>query len=75
MQLEYQASTLKDIHINRGYHSSPEMRSTCSKNEGQDSVDEREIACYLWPALLDRGGKLIRAEEVLCKAKEEKSMT
>ena len=71
MQLEYQSSTLKGIHINRGYHSSPEMCSRLPTHEGQE---EQEIACYLWPALLDGGGKLIRAGEVLCKVKEETTM-
>ena len=70
MQLEYQSSTLKDIHIFRGHHSSPEMCSTRATTEGQASDEEQEIACYLWPALLDGGGKLIRAGEVLCKTKE-----
>ena len=71
MQLEYQSSTLKDIHTLRGYHSSPEMCSRRATTEGQVSDEEQEIACYLWPALLDGGGKLIRVGEVLCKAKEE----
>ena len=70
MQLEYQSSTLKDIHINRGDHRSPEMCSRRPTHEEQDSVEEQEIVCYLWPALLDGGGKLIRAGEVLCKVKE-----
>ena len=74
MQLEYQSSTLKDIHINRGYHSSPEMCTRRPTNKGQASDEEQEIACYLWPALLDGGGKLIRAGEVLCKVKEEITM-
>ena len=69
MQLEYQSSTLKDIHKNRGYHNSPEMRSRRPTN-GQASDAQLEIACYLWPALLDGGGKLICAGEVLCKVKE-----
>ena len=73
MQLEYQASTLKDIHKILGYHSGPEMCSRRPAN-GQDSDEELEIACYLWPALLDGGGKLIRAGEVLCKVKKEITM-
>lgn len=76
MQLEYQSSTLKNIHKNLGYHSSPEMcsrRPTCTA-EGQASDEGLEIACYLWPALLDGGGKLIRAGEVVCKVKEENTM-
>lgn len=30
-----------------------------------------EIACYLWPAFIDGGGRLIRAGEVLCKVEAE----
>ena len=71
MQLEYQSPTLKDIHKNLGYHSSPEMCSRRPTTEGQASDEELEIACYLWPALLDGGGKIIRAGEVVCKVKEE----
>lgn len=74
MQLEYQSSTLKYIHRNLGYHSSPEMCSRRPTN-GQASDEPLEIACYLWPALLDGGGKLIRAGEVLCKVNEETTMT
>ena len=69
LQLEYQSFTLKDIHKNLGYHSSPEMCSRRPTTEGQASDEELEIACYLWPALLDGGGKLIIAGEVVCKAK------
>ena len=35
---------------------------------GQDHGEE--IACYLWPGLLDGGGRLIRAGEVLCKIEQ-----
>ena len=71
MQFEYQSPTLKDIRKHLGYHSSPEMRSRRPTTEGQPSDEELEIACYLWPALLDGGGKIIRAGEVVCKVKEE----
>ena len=30
-----------------------------------------EIACYLWPVLLDGGGRVIRPGEVLCKVEAE----
>ena len=73
MQLEYQSSTLTEIHKNLGYHSSPEMCSRRTTN-GQPSDEQLEIACYLWPALQDGGGKLIRAGEVLCKVKVENTV-
>ena len=69
MQLEYQSSTLKDIHKYLRYHNSPEMCSSRPTTEGQATDEELEIAYYLWPALLDGGGKLIRAGEVVCKVK------
>jgi len=74
MQLEYQSTTLKDIHKNVGYHSGPEMSSRRPTPEGQCSDEELEIACYLWPALLDGGRKLIRVGEVVCKVKDEITM-
>ena len=70
MQLEYQSSVLRDIHKNIGYHSSPEMSSARPPPNVQDLAGELNIACYLWPGLLDGGGKLIRAGEVLCKFEE-----
>ena len=70
MQLEYQSSVLRDIHKNIGYHSSPEMSSARPPPNVQDLAGELNIACYLWPDLLDGGGKLIRAGEVLCKFEE-----
>jgi len=73
MQLEYHSSTLKHIHKSLGYHSSPDMCSRRPTN-GQASDEELEIACYLWPALLDGGGKLIRAGEVLCKVNVENTV-
>lgn len=75
MQLEYQSSTLKDIHKNLGFHpnSSPEISSKSPLNE-QASGEEIEIACYVWPALLDGGGKLIRAGEVFCKVMKENTV-
>ena len=74
MQLEYQSTTLKDIHKNVGYLSDPEMSFRRLTTEGQSSDEELEIAYYLWPALLDGGRKLIRVGEVVCKVKEEITM-
>ncbi|CAH3153949.1 unnamed protein product, partial [Pocillopora meandrina] len=69
MQLEYRCTTLKNFHRKVGYHSSPEM---CSRPppSGQGAAGD-EIACYLWPALLDGGGRVIRPGEVLCKVEAE----
>jgi len=70
MKLEYQSSVLQDIHKNKGYPSSPEMSSVRAPPNAHDLAGELKIACYLWPGLLDGGGKLIRAGEVLCKFEE-----
>ena len=57
MKIEYQSTHLKSFHTRKGYYSG--MRSTGDPNE--------EIAYYLWPALIDGGGRLVRKAEVLCK--------
>ena len=69
MQLEYKSTTLKNFHKKVGYHNDPEMCLRPPSN-GQASVVD-EIACYLWPALLDGGGRIIQAEEVLCKVEAQ----
>ena len=66
MKIEYHSSIVNDNHKIFGYHSSPEMCSNRPSND-QTLGEELEIACYIWPTLLDGGGKLIRAGEVLCK--------
>ena len=72
MQLEYQSPTsLKDNLKILGYQCGPEICSRRPTTEGQASDEKLEIAFYIWPALLDGGGKLIRAGEVVCKVKEE----
>lgn len=70
MHIEYSSVKLQDIHKKIGYHSSPDM---CMTNNGSSAQSQgEEIACYLWPGLLDGGGRLIRAGEVLCKIKKER---
>ena len=70
MQIEYNSVNLKNIHKKIGYHSSPDMCTTDNRSSAQSQGEE--IACYLWPGLLDGGGRLIRAGEVLCKIKKER---
>lgn len=69
MKLEYESTTLKNFHKKVGYHSSAEMCSTPLPNGQASAADE--IACYLWPAFFDGGGRLIRSGEVLCKVEVE----
>ena len=69
MKLEFHSSRFsKDIHKITGYHGSVERRATNSQPAHQDQGEE--IACYLWPGLLDGGGRLIRAGEIICKVEE-----
>lgn len=67
MQLEYKCTTLKNFHRMAVYHGGPEMCSMPPPN-GQGAADY-EVARYLWPALLDGGGRVIRPGEVLCKVR------
>ena len=65
MEIEYQSTHLQSCHRKKGYHSGPNMRARGKASTSQGPVEE--IACYLWPGLLDGGGRVIRAGEVLCK--------
>lgn len=66
MKIEYQSIYLEGIHRKKGDHPSPSMRTK------RDSHPGEEIACYLWPALWDGGGRLVHKGEVLCKMKHGK---
>ena len=68
LAIEYQSVYLRQQHKKMGYHSSPEMFMAVKTPTWQEP--EEEIACYLWPGLLDGNGTLIRAGEVLCKSKK-----
>ena len=70
MQIEYKCLFLQNIHTKVGYHNSPDMLTKGMGPSGQDQAEQ--IACYLWPGLLDGGGRLIRAGEVLCKMKDKR---
>lgn len=69
LEIEYQSVYLGQNHKKIGYHSSPEMMMSTKTPTGQEPAEE-EIACYLWPGLLDGNGTLIRAGEVVCKPKK-----
>ena len=68
LQLEYESFYLTSKQRKMGYHSNPEIR-TLAKETSSHAQDE-EIACYLWPGLLDGEGRCIRPGEVLCKIKD-----
>jgi len=67
LTIEYQSLYVQKIHKKIGYHSSSYMRASGKSSTRQNSGEE--IACYLWPGLLDGSGRLIRAGQVLCKMK------
>lgn len=57
MRIEYQSTILQSsVHKCLGYY-----------NGMGESRQGEEIACYIFPALFDGGGRLLRAAEVLCK--------
>ena len=70
MKVEYQSSNLQGFHKKKGDHPSPSMRTKRDSYPGQNFGEE--IACYLWPALFDGGGRLVYKGEVLCKLKNGK---
>ena len=71
MKLEYQSSKFnKDIHKMITYHGSSKVRPRTSDRLSAQQDQSLEIACYLWPGLVDGGGRQIRAGEVLCRFKE-----
>ena len=71
MKLEYQSSKFnKDIHKKIGYHTISEVRLKTRDHLSAQQDHGEEIACYLWPGLVDGGGRQIRPGEVLCRFKE-----
>lgn len=70
MKLEYQTLKFnKIIHTNKGYYDGFKRRKkTVSPVQ---ETQEENIAYYLWPALRDGGGRVIKAGEVVCNSQEE----
>ena len=70
MKLEYQTPKFnKIIHTNKGYYDGFKRRKkTVSPVQ---ETQEESIACYLWPALGDGGGRVIKAGEVVCVIQKE----
>lgn len=59
MHLEYSSS-----RFNKKLHKLTRLSYNTESNELHTSEN---IACYLWPALLEQGGRVIFHGEVLCK--------
>lgn len=65
MRLEYQTPKFNTIiHTKRGYYDdfNGQIKTVSPAQETQ----EENIAFYLWPALRDGGGRVIKAGEVVC---------
>ncbi|XP_020628019.1 CAP-Gly domain-containing linker protein 1-like isoform X2 [Orbicella faveolata] len=67
LQLEYHFPRF-DRHI----HKKTAYLNSTEKNPGNEESLGEEILCYLWPGLLDGGGRLILQGQVLCKMQREK---
>ena len=66
LQLEYKAGKFdKNIHKLTRLQCSTE-HSRCDDQRFGEFPGEN-VACYLWPALLEAGGRIIFPGEVLCK--------
>lgn len=66
LQLEYH-SLMFDHRI----HKKTAYENTTEKNPGNEENSGQEILCYLWPGLLDGGGRPILPGQVLCKMQSE----
>lgn len=61
MQLEYKTARFeKDLHKLTRFQYRPEYYGR------EDQLSGQVIACYLWPALLEAGGRIIFPGEVMC---------
>ena len=70
MKLEYQTFKFnKIIHTNKGYYDG--FKSRAKTVSPVQETREENIAYYLWPALRDGGGRVIKAGEVVCVIQEE----
>lgn len=65
LQLEYKSLTFdKTLH--------KLARCQCNTDDQRfGEVPGEDIACYLWPALLEGGGRVILPGEVLCKLQSD----
>lgn len=65
MQLEY-----KSLKFDKAVHKL--ARCQCNTDDQRfHEVPSEHIACYLWPALLEGGGRIIFPGQVLCKLESD----
>ena len=65
LQLEY-----KSLKFDKAVHKLTRFQSN-SDNRRFGEVLSEDIACYLWPALIEGGGRIIFPGEVLCKLESD----
>lgn len=66
LQLEYKPIKFdKDIH--KLTRSQCNTEYSHSEDQPCGQVHNENIACYMWPALLEGGGRIISKGEVLCE--------
>lgn len=61
LQLEY-----KSMEFDKAIHKLARFQYTTDDQRFSEALGN-DIACYLWPALLEGGGRIIFPGEVLCK--------
>ena len=66
LRLEYHSPRF-DRHI----HKKTAYQNSTEENPGNEESSGEEVLCYLWPGLLDGGGRLILQGQVLCKMQRE----
>ncbi|XP_022801912.1 uncharacterized protein LOC111339505 isoform X1 [Stylophora pistillata] len=62
MQLEYKA-----VQFDNNLHKLARFQQRVEYFRGADQLSGKVIACYLWPALLEAGGRIIFPAEVMCE--------
>ena len=62
MQLEYGA-----VQFDKYLHKFARFQHRAEHSRGADHLSGQVIACYLWPALLEAGDRIIFPGEVMCE--------
>ena len=65
LQLEY-----KSLKFDKAVHKLTRFQCNTDKQRFGEVLSE-DIACYLWPALIEGGGRIIFPGEVLCKLESD----
>ena len=66
MQLEYGA-----VQFDKDLHKLARFQHRAEYSRGADHLSGQVIACYLWPALLEAGDRIVFPGEVMCEAESD----